>query len=170
MQSMAEMDSPLTNPALRAIRRILRATDRSGGKLYAATGLTTSQFLVLQEVERRGEATPSAVAAALQFGQATITNIADRLVGLGLLTRQRSERDKRQVIMAATESGQATLARAPDLLQERFRDRFEGLQDWEQAMLLAALERVCVLLDATDIDAAPLIETGAIDRPGGTRS
>lgn len=167
---MVKMDSPLTNPALRAIRRILRATDRSGGKLYAATGLTTSQFLVLQEVDRRGEVTPSAVAAALQFSQATITNIADRLVGLGLLTRQRNERDKRQVIMATTESGRAALARAPDLLQERFRDRFEGLQNWEQAMLLAALERVCVLLDATDIDAAPLIETGAIDRPGGTRA
>lgn len=164
------MDSPLTNSTLRAIRRILRATDRSGGKLFAATGLTTSQFLVLQEVDRRGEATPSTVALALQFGQATITNIADRLVAAGLLTRQRSERDKRQVIMTITEAGQATLARAPDLLQERFSDRFEALQDWEQAMLLAALERVCVLLDATDIDAAPLIETGAIDRPGGTRA
>ncbi len=170
LQSKTEMDSTLTTPALRAIRRILRATERSGGKLFAATGLTTSQFLVLQEVERRGGVTPSAVAAALQFGQATITNIAGRLEGHGLLIRQRSQRDKRQVIMTTTEAGQATLARAPDLLQERFCDRFEALQDWEQAMLLAALERICVLLDATDIDAAPLIETGAIDRPGSARA
>ncbi|MGE4341364.1 MAG: MarR family winged helix-turn-helix transcriptional regulator, partial [Pigmentiphaga sp.] len=166
----AQMDSPLTHATLRAIRRILRATDRSGGKLFAATGLTTSQFLVLQEIDRRGEVTPSALAAALQFGQATITNIADRLASTGLLTRQRSVRDKRQVIMSITDAGRAALGRAPDVLHERFRDRFEALPTWEQAMLLAALERVGVLLDASDIDAAPLIETGAIDRTGGTRS
>lgn len=160
------MDQPLISATLRAIRRILRATDLSGDRLYAATGLTTSQYLVLQEIERRGDATPSTVATTLQFGQATITNIADRLVAAGLLTRRRGERDKRQVIMVATDSGRAVLGRAPDLLQERFSGRFELLPLWEQAMILAALERVGSLLDATGIDAAPLIEAGAIDRPG----
>lgn len=159
------MDQPLISATLRAIRRILRATDQGGHRLYAATGLTTSQYLVLQEIERRGDATPSAVAATLQFGQATITNIADRLVAAGLLTRRRGERDKRQVIMAVTDAGRAVLERAPDLLQEQFRGRFESLPLWEQAMILAALERVGSLLDATGIDAAPLIESGAIDRP-----
>lgn len=161
------MESSLTSATLRAIRRIVRATELSGRQLFATTGLTTSQFLVLQEVERRGSATPGAVAAALQFGQATITNIADRLVATGLLTRRRNERDKRQVIMAATDAGRAALARAPDLLQERFQFRFEALAGWEQAMLLSALERVGLMLDATGIDAAPLIEAGAIDRLGG---
>ena len=69
-----------------------------------------------------------------------------------------------------TEAGRTTLARAPDLLQERFRDRFETLPAWEQAMVLCALERVSILLDAGDIDAAPLIQTGAIDRTSGPRS
>ena len=164
------MDSSLTNASLRALRRILRATDISGGKLFTATGLTTSQFIVLREVERRGETTPGTVATALQFGQATITNITDRLADGGLLARRRSERDKRQVILTVTEAGRTALARAPDLLQERFRDRFEMLPAWEQAMLLCALERVSILLDASDIDAAPLIETGAIDRTSGPRS
>lgn len=159
------MDEPITSATLRAIRRILRATDQGGHRLFAATGLTTSQYLVLQEIDRRGEATPSAVATTLQFGQPTITNIADRLVTAGLVTRRRGERDKRQVIMAITDPGRATLGRAPDLLQERFRDRFEALPLWEQAMILSALDRVGTLLDASDIDAAPLIETGAIDRP-----
>jgi hypothetical protein len=31
-------------------------------------------------------------------------------------------------------------------------------------MILAALERLGVILDATEIDAAPLIDTGIIDR------
>lgn len=158
------MEAQITNSALRAIRRILRAADQGGRKLASATGLTPSQLLVLQEIERRDETTPTAVAAALQFGQATVTNIVDRLVAAGLATRRRSERDRRQFLLQATPEGRAILDAAPDLLQTRFRDRFEQLAPWEQAMILAALERLSDMLDATTIDAAPLIDTGVIDR------
>src|SRR3546814_379154 len=158
------MEKQITNAVLRAIRRVLRATDQGGRKLAAATGLTPSQLLVLQEIERRGETTPSALAAALQFGQATVTNIVDRLETTGLATRRRSDRDKRQMLLRITADGQAMLEAAPDLLQNRFQDRFGILPAWEQAMILAALARLGELLDATDIDAAPLIDAGIIDR------
>lgn len=158
------MEGTITNAALRSIRRILRAAEQGGRKLAAATGLTPSQVLVLQEIERRGETTPSAVAANLQFGQATVTNLVDRLMAAGFVTRQRNERDKRQIILRATAEGRAALESAPDLLQVRFRDRFEELPTWEQAMILAGLERLGQILGAEDIDAAPLIDTGVIDR------
>lgn len=158
------MENQITNATLRAFRRILRATDQGGRKLAAATGLTPSQLMVLQQIERTGETTPSTVAAALQFGQATVTNIVDRLEEAGLATRQRNERDKRQFLLHITDTGRAMLEAAPDLLQERFSGRFEALPAWEQAMILAALERLGQLMDATDIDAAPLIDTGVIDR------
>lgn len=158
------MENDLTTSTLRAIRRILRAADLHSRRLAGATGLTPSQLLVLQEVERCGETMPSAVAAALQFGQATVTNIVDRLVAGGLVTRQRGERDKRQMILRVTEQGRETLANAPDLLQQRFRSRLEELPAWERAMILAALERLSELLEAEDIDAAPLIDAGVIDR------
>ena len=158
------MELDLTNAALRAIRRILRAADQGGRRLATETGLTPSQLLVLQEIERRGESTPSVIAASLQFGQATVTNLVDRLTAAGLATRRRNDRDKRQVLLAATDEGKAVLAAAPDLLQERFRDRFASLPAWEQAMILSALERLGLILDAADIDAAPLIDAGLIDR------
>ncbi len=158
------MENPVANDTLRAIRRILRATDMGGRKLAAATGLTPSQLLVLQRIERDGGITPSVIAADLEFGQATVTNIVDRLVADGLVTRRRSERDKRQVLLAATEAGRSLLERAPDLLQARFRAGFETLPPWEQAMMLAALERLAHILDADRIDAAPLIDAGVIDR------
>jgi DNA-binding MarR family transcriptional regulator len=158
------MEAQITNAALRAIRRILRAADQGGRRLAAETGLTPSQLLVLQEIERRGETTPSAVATALQFGQATVTNIVDRLTAGGLTTRHRNDRDKRQVLLRATPAGLAVLEAAPDLLQARFRSRFEDLPTWEQAMILAALERLSHILDAAEIDAAPLIDAGIIDR------
>jgi len=158
------MDQDITNAILRALRRILRASDRGVRRLAATTGLTPSQMLVLQQIEREQDTTPSAVAAGLQFGQATVTNILDRLEAAGYVTRRRGERDKRQMLLNVTDAGRKVLNTAPDLLQEQFRSRFGALPAWEQAMMLASLERLSSLLDAEDIDAAPIIDTGIIDR------
>lgn len=158
------MDADLTHSALRAIRRILRAADQGERRLALATGLTPSQLLVLQEVERSGDITPSEISQALQFSQATITNIVDRLENAALVVRRKGERDKRQIRVILTEKGQAMLTTAPDLLQNRFMARFGSLRGWEQAMILSSLERLGELLDAAEIDAAPLLDSGAIDR------
>jgi hypothetical protein len=58
------------------------------------------------------------------------------------------------------------LSSAPDMMQDRFQDRFAQLPDWEQAMIVAMLERLTALLNADGIDAAPVIDAGAIDRVG----
>jgi DNA-binding MarR family transcriptional regulator len=158
------MDAELTSAVLKAIRRILRAADQATRRLAVATGLTPSQLLVLREIDREPETTPGAIATALQFSQATVTNIVDKLERADLVSRRRDDRDKRQVLLQATDRGRETLRAAPDLLQQRFAGDFEALQPWERAMILAALERLGELLDATRIDAAPLIDSGAIDR------
>lgn len=158
------MENSVTTETLRVLRRILRAAERNSRSLAAATGLTPSQLLVLQEVERRGETTPTTIATTLRFGQATVTNILDRLVAAGYLTRTRADTDRRRILVRATSEGIGAIAAAPDLLQDRFRDGFERLAAWERAMILTALERLAELLGATDPDAAPLIDSGAIDR------
>lgn len=158
------MDSELAFLTLRALRRVLRATETGSRQLASATGLTPSQLLVLREIHSRGSATPSAVAQALQFSQATITAIVDRLVALGFVQRQRAERDKRQIHLTLLPDGSKALADAPDPLQKRFTDRFADLPTWEQAMILAATERLAMLMDADRIDAAPLLDSGRIDR------
>jgi len=160
------MEAAIANATLKALRRILRATDGGNRKLAAATGLTPSQLLVLREVEARDEVTPGSIAQRLQFSHATITAIADRLVDLGLVTRTRGERDKRQILLNATAEGRQRLADAPDMLQEIFAERFAALPTWEQAMILASTERLAGILGAGDIDAAPLLDTGIIDRTG----
>ncbi len=159
------METELTAPTLKALRRILRAADLGSRNLAAATGLTPSQLLALREIEQRVETTASVLAAALQFSQATITNIVDRLEAAGLVTRERSARDKRQIILHATDAGRAAIEKAPDLLQTRFRERFVTLPGWEQAMILAALDRLAGILGADGVDAAPLLDAGVIDRP-----
>src|SRR3546814_18119728 len=71
----------------------------------------------------------------------------------------------RQVWVSITAEGSAALSSAPDMMQDRFQSRFDNLPDWEQAMIVAMLERLTGLLDADGIDAAPVIDAGRIDRP-----
>lgn len=158
------MSNEIASLTLRALRRVLRATDIGSRQLASRTGLTPSQLLVLREIDARGSATPRAVAQALQFSQATITAIVDRLEALGFVQRQRSEVDKRQFHLSVLPVGKAAIADAPDPLQMTFTARFEALPPWEQAMILAAAERLATLMDAQNIDAAPLLDSGLIDR------
>ena len=61
-------------------------------------------------------------------------------------------------------AGREAIDRAPDPLQERYIKEFNRLPDWEQAMIVAALERVAGLLNAGDIDASPVLDHGDIKR------
>lgn len=155
---------PRTESALRAIRRLLRAAEMSERQLAASTGLTPSQLVVLQDVARHGETNAGSIATAVRFSQATVTNLVDRLVERGYVVRSRRERDRRQVWISITPDGRAALQDAPDTIQDQFRAGFEQLQDWEQAMLVAMLERLIGLFNADRIDAAPIIHAGRIDR------
>lgn len=96
--------------------------------------------------------------------QATITTIVDRLEALGFVQRQRSVKDKRQFHLSVLPAGKAALVDAPDPLQTTFTERFVALPAWEQAMILAAAERLATLMDAQNIDTAPLLDSGLIDR------
>lgn len=159
------MSQTIATSTLRALRRVLRATEIGNRKLATATGLTPSQLLVLHEIDHRQPVTPGAIAQALDFSQATITVIVDRLEARGLVQRRRGERDRRQFHLSMLAAGSEVLNNAPDPLQTVFTSRFAELPPWEQAMLLAAAERLAALMGAEGIDAAPLLDSGRIDRP-----
>ena len=148
--------------SLIALRRILRATDLFGRDLARSVGLTAPQFRVLQIVAEKDPCTATAISQQMRVSQATVTSLVDKLVKQGVVTRERSQADRRQTHILITETGRQALEDAPDPLQQRFVRKFGALQDWEQAALIAALERVATMLDAEEIDAAPVLDTGDI--------
>lgn len=148
--------------SLIALRRILRATESYARKLAQAARLTPAQLRVLQIVHGWGSATPKALAQQMGVSQATVTALVDKLVGAGLARRVPSEVDRRQINVVLTEAGAERLSEVPDALQQRYARAFEALQDWEQAQILAALERVAAMLDADGLDASPVLTTGEI--------
>ncbi|MBO6853206.1 MAG: MarR family transcriptional regulator [Marivivens sp.] len=148
-----------TDQSLIALRRILRATELYGRDLAKAAGLTAAQFRVLQIIDETGASTPKAIAMRMRVSQATITSLIDRLERQKMIERKRSEIDRRQTDIIITEQGHQTVEHAPDALQQRYVREFERLEEWEQAMLVASLERVAAMLDAHDIDASPVLDT-----------
>ncbi len=149
--------------ALVALRQILNATDRSVRELAASSELTPSQLLTLQVLCKQGETLAGDLARAVSLRQATMTAVLDKLQARGFIRRQRGNHDKRKVWVFITKEGRDIVGGAPDLLQETFLSRFNAMADWEQAMIIAALERVSSLLDAERTDAAPLLDIGAVN-------
>lgn len=149
--------------ALIALRQIQRRTEQASKRLASTAGLTPSQLLVMQILSERGEISAGEVSKMTQLKHATITSLVDKLVARSLLARRRCDQDKRRVWLSILPEGKAAITSAPDLLQDTFQIRFSKLPDWQQTMLVAALEHVTTLLDAEDLDAAPILDVGALD-------
>lgn len=152
----------ISEDILIALRRIIRAVDQHSRTLVASHGLTGPQALLLTEIVRNGTLTGSELAARVSLSQATVTDVVKRLETRGLLQRHRDEKDKRRIQLQATDEGVVLVQRSVPLLQERFQHRLADLRDWEQTQLLASLQRVAELMNAEDLDAAPMLTSGAI--------
>jgi hypothetical protein len=86
----------------------------------------------------------------------------DRIESRNLVTRVRSQMDKRRVSLYLTEQGKELLEKAPQPLQEHFIEKFSALAEWEQSLLLSSMQRVAAMMDADKLDASPLLEVGAL--------
>ena len=150
----------LPDHVLVALRRIIRATDLHSRKLGKKTGLTTPQLVIIQAVGDLKDPTVSDIAKAVSLSLATVTTILNRLERNGVVNRARSSVDRRRVIVTLTEEGQSLKGSAPKPLQDSFVDRFTRLESWEQHLIVASLERVATMMDADDLDAAPLLASG----------
>ena len=146
-----------------SLRRITRAIDLQSKRLQKDTGLTTSQLLVMDAIDKLGSPSPSAIAKEVVLSQATVTNILDRMERHGMVTRSRTSRDRRLVRIDLTDDGQKMLNDAPELLQAGFLKEYRRLPDWQQNMLVASLQHIAYMMDAEDLDASPILVLGELD-------
>src|SRR5690606_12856098 len=116
-----------SDSALIALRRILRAKELNSRLLASQTGLTISQFIILQIVARHERVLPSAVARAAGLTQATVTSLVDKLERNELVKRRRDTEDRRRIWIQVTQKRKKALAESPDLLQDRFQKAFRRL-------------------------------------------
>lgn len=159
------MDTPhnICDSVLVALRRIVRSIDLHSKRLVSEYGITGPQALVLKCLIDTEPVSVGELARRVNLSQATVTDILDRLARRELIQRVRSETDKRRVLVTSTDAGKGVARQAPPLLQDHFVAEFEKLNEWEQTLILSSLQRVAAMMDAEDIDAAPVLESQPID-------
>ena len=152
----------MINDVLKSLRRIIRAMDLHSKHLVKQSGLTTAQLLLMQTVKQYESTTIGKLANEINLSQATVTTILDRLEERGLLVREGATDDKRKVHVKLTDIGEKKVANAPVPLQKNFIEKFQKLNEWEQTTMLSTLQRIAHLMDAEEIEAAPILHSGDI--------
>lgn len=156
------MDGKYNENILRSLRRIQRAIDLYSKDLANRYNLTTPQLLCLRQLGANGSTTASQLAREVALSQATITGILDRLEARGLITRRRDAQDRRRVNLEVTEEGRSLVEKAPLPLQQRFATRLMELPEVDQALIDGVLSRIVEMMEAEDLEAAPMMVAGPI--------
>jgi DNA-binding MarR family transcriptional regulator len=159
------MSEKFEEDVLKALRRITRAIDLHSKQLASAFGLTGPQLVCLRVIGRRKFITPSEIAREVSLSQATVTGIVDRLAARQLVTRERSEEDRRLVTVTITDAGKALVENAPSPLQEKFAERLRQLSEEERAIVGLVLNKIVGMMDGQEIEAAPVLTDATAAEP-----
>jgi DNA-binding MarR family transcriptional regulator len=106
--------------------------------------------------------TTTGLARTVFLSPSTVVGIVDRLEEKGLLTRLRSTGDRRQVQLCLTEEGHRLADHAPSPLQETLTESLKTLPPLELVSITLALDKLVSLMEAGEISAAPILETGPL--------
>lgn len=147
---------------LTSLRKITRAIDLYSHRLSRQYKLTGPQIGCLRYLAKSGTSTPGKTAKSMHLSQATITGILDRLEARNLIERTRSKEDRRRVLVALTERGLKIVETAPSPLQEKFAKKLAALPEQNQAVIDTILSQVVTMMEAEDLEAAPVLQAGSI--------
>lgn len=89
-------------------------------QLLTQLDVTYPQYLVMLVLWQKDDVTVSEIGEQLFLDSATLTPLLKRLESAGLINRQRSRQDERQVVVTLTETGRALRSKAesiPDAIQ-----------------------------------------------------
>ncbi|MBL5931446.1 MarR family winged helix-turn-helix transcriptional regulator [Lelliottia amnigena] len=87
-------------------------------QLLAPLNLTYPQYLVMLILWERDDITVSEIGERLFLDSATLTPLLKRLESAGLIVRQRSRQDERQVAVTLSDEGRALQQQAQDIPQD----------------------------------------------------
>lgn len=147
---------------LQALRRIIRAVDIHSRQLKQKYNITTPQLVCLLTIVEQKSVTVATLAKEIHLSPSTVVGILDRLEEKGLVERNRDQVDRRVVRVTPTKSGKVFAKDAPSPLQDRLGNSLSQLSHLEQATISLSLQRIVQLMEAEEIDAAPILQTGGI--------
>ncbi len=104
--------------AVATFRMALRKFEQRTAVLVRSCGLTPQRYVLLLAVRSGGNPTVSAIAAALDMPQTTVTDLITRAAEIGLVRKTVAEHDRRVVECSLTAEGERRLTCAVRALAE----------------------------------------------------
>jgi DNA-binding MarR family transcriptional regulator len=121
-----------------AISAIRRAARRSTRQVWSQQPLPPAQSEVLRLAAARPGLTVADAAQELRLASNTVSTLVGRLAEAGLLTREKSARDGRTVLLSATDRARRRLAEFRDLRAELAGRALEQMTAADRQVLAAA--------------------------------
>lgn len=122
-------------------------------------GISIPQLLTLQYLAEQEDYKDSSknIKSHLNLNASTVSGIISRLESKGLVARLPNPVDKRGSYITLTAKAGELLTKAPTTLQEKLTLRLKNLNDSQIIGLHENIDLLIRIMDAEDIDAAPMI-------------
>ncbi|GGH31676.1 MarR family winged helix-turn-helix transcriptional regulator [Paenibacillus segetis] len=126
--------------------------------------LSKTELLMMIMLDRYGEITMSQMAEYSNIPMSTATGIVDRLVKLGYMKRNRSEADRRIVVIALSEMGEKLVSELKKQISEYVTMIDQALTDEEKSLLFNLFIKISQLFREKSMGAAPAEQPPALTK------
>jgi DNA-binding MarR family transcriptional regulator len=133
------------------IRRVFQAMNEYSKKAERETGLTGPQLWAIKVIAEEAPIKVSELARRMYLHPATVVGILDRLEGRGLVSRTRSQEDRRVVEINLTDQGKALVSQSPEVAQGLLVKGLETLPNGELLRMAGGLSRLVKILGAQEV-------------------
>ncbi|MFC4766162.1 MarR family winged helix-turn-helix transcriptional regulator [Effusibacillus consociatus] len=105
-------------------------------------GISGSQVWMLHILEEKGSQKVSELAEALEISLPAVTGLSDKLIASGYAQRERSEEDRRIVLLHITDKGKEMLKSIREQRRLMMKKHYEGLSDEDLDHLIRIYHQV----------------------------
>ncbi len=133
------------------LRRVFQVVNEYSKKAERETGLTGPQLWAIKVLAEAAPIKVSELARRMYLHPATVVGILDRLEGRGLVTRTRSQEDRRVVEIDLTEVGKDIVKKSPAVAQGMLVSGLEPLPEEDIVRIADSLEKLVKILGAQEI-------------------
>lgn len=145
---------------LLSLRKLIRAADIFSRRLIREHKISGPQLMCLHKLIEFDGMTVSQLSKEIFLSPSTVVGILDRLEKQGLVVRNRSEQDRRKVLLSVTKAGRLLVEEAPPPLQNALQEGLGQLSIKEQEKIADSMQKLVEILEIESLDAAPILETG----------
>jgi DNA-binding MarR family transcriptional regulator len=147
------------------LRRVFQVVHGQSKRAERETGLTSPQLWAIKVIAEAGRIRVSDLARRIYLHPATTVGILDRLEKKGLVSRTRSQEDRRVVHVGLTQEGLGIVEKSPQVAQGLLVSGLEKISSQNLKKIDNGLGQMVSILGAQEIP-PQLILSSEVNQPG----